>query len=140
MKKIIIFLMAVLAICFMSCADSKNDNPKVIGTAYLQYDSTNNLYYAVIDSTEYPVSEVFIPGKNAYSQLETSQIMYLDEVYVTLFTSPHLKGVRAVIGKQTEDQIRQMHKSYVKIDTIARVTIISIVLILAASFLIYKAQ
>lgn len=138
MKKLLFLAMAVLAICFIGCthSDSKKVDPSIIGTTYLQYDSESNRCYAVIDSTEYPVPEVFIPQDNGYSSLKTSQIKYVDEVYVTLFTSPHLKGVNAFVGKQTEDQIRQMCKGYVEIETIARVTIVFILLMVG--FMIYE--
>ena len=134
MKKIIL-AMAVLVTSFMSCSlDSRKVDPNIIGTAYLQYDSTNNLCYAVIDSIEHPVSEVFIPRNNGYSPLETSQIMHLDEVNVTLFTSPHLKGVNAIVGKQTEAQIAEMCKKSIETKIFVMSVLIFIIILVGWVF------
>ncbi len=109
MKKLLFLAMAVLAICFIGCthSDSKKVDPSIIGTTYLQYDSESNCCYAVIGSTQYPVHEVLIPSKNGYNPLKTSQIAYVEDVNITLFTSPHFKGVQAVVGRQNEAMIKE---------------------------------
>ena len=108
--------MAVMATFFISCTrlDSKKVDPNIIGTAYLQYDVEEDYCYAVIDSTKYPVSKVLIPSKKGYDYIKICQIMHVDEVNVTLFTSPHLKGVKAVVGKQNAIQIKESCQTQIK--------------------------
>ncbi|MBO7556172.1 MAG: hypothetical protein J6T72_02100 [Alphaproteobacteria bacterium] len=111
MKKVII-LVAVLATIFSSCSrfDSKPVEPHIIGVSNLQYDAKSGLYYCVIDSMQYTVSEVTIPDESPRTYSKTQPMAAVEGMKVTIFTTPHHNGVQAVVGEQSEEQIEEMYK------------------------------
>ena len=112
MRKLLLFLLtAVLATSFgCSRFDSKPIEPHIIGVSNLQYDKRSGLYYCVVDSMQYTVSEVTIPDNSMRTFSKTQPMAAAEGMKVTIFTTPHHNGVQAVVGEQNEAQIEEMYK------------------------------
>lgn len=105
-------LIVLLNLALTSCSwfDSKPIEPKILGVSHLQYDAKSGLWIAEIDSTQYTVSEVTIPDNSSRSYHKIQYLTPSGDMEVTVFVSPHMRGVQAVLGKQSAEQIEEMYR------------------------------
>lgn len=113
MKKIVFMLIAALSVALTACSafDSMPIEPKIIGTGNLQYEAKSSTYFVVVDSTQYTIVGVTVSGYNPPSFRTTQDIAPVEGMLVTLFTSQRMKGVHAVTGKQTVEQIEKLYRT-----------------------------
>ena len=96
-------LMLALSVALTGCArwfDSKPINPNIIGTSDLQYDSKSQLYYVSIDSMQYIVTKVVSAAQTLHP---------IEGMYVTVFTTHAYRGIQAVLGKVSGDEIEKLY-------------------------------
>ena len=110
MKKLSLMFIA-LSVMLTSCSwfDSESINPKIIGTGSIQYDTTRELWYVVIDSAQYTITRVTIPDNNPRTLGPTQGIEPVEGMLVTIFTSECMLGVQAVAGNQSVQQIEELY-------------------------------
>ena len=113
MKKLIFVLIAVLSVALTgcSCFDSKPIEPKIIGTGNLQYEVKSGTWFVVVDSTQYTVTDVTVRNPDKYAFIITQNVEPVEGMSVTVFTSPRMKGVQAVTGKKSIEQIEAVYHS-----------------------------
>ncbi len=113
MKKLVFVLMAALSVALTGCSwfDSKPIEPHILGTANLQYETKSGTWYVVIDSAQYTVANVTIREQNPRSIGKTQDIAPVDGMLVTVFTSPKMTGIKAVVGEQSVDDIEELYRT-----------------------------
>ena len=106
-------LIAVLSVALTGCSwfDSKPIEPKIIGTGNLQYEVKSGTWFVVVDSTQYTVTDVTVRNPDKYAFIITQNVKPVEGMSVTVFTSPRMKGVQAVTGKQSIEQIEELYHS-----------------------------
>ena len=118
MRKLVFMLIAALSVALTACStfDSKPIEPKIIGTGNLQYEAKSGTWFVVVDSTQYTVAQ-------------TQSFEPVEEMLVTIFTSPRKTGVQAVIGHQSVEQIEDLyHRNYTVLIVLA-VILLGLVLV-----------
>ncbi|MBQ9035383.1 MAG: hypothetical protein IJ099_05420 [Alphaproteobacteria bacterium] len=113
MKKLVFALIAALSVALTGCSafESEPIEPNIIGTGNLQYEAKSGTWFVVVDSTQYTVANVTIPDHNPRAVGKTQNIEPVEGMSVTVFTSPRMKGVQAVTGKQSIEQIEELYHS-----------------------------
>lgn len=108
MKMIKLLAFCILA-TFASCSwfDSKPIMPKIIGNAYLLYDSTKKEYYADIDSVQYRVNCIAISN---YNHFFPQMIKPIDGMKVTIFETSESE-LRAAVGEKTVAEIEELYRA-----------------------------
>ena len=115
MKKFVLMLIAMFSVVVTACSalDSDPIEPKIIGTGNLQYEAKTGTWFVVIDSTQYTITSVTIPGHNPRTIGHTQDINPVEGMLVTVFTSHSMKGLQAVNGEQSVKQIEELyHTNY----------------------------
>jgi hypothetical protein len=107
MKKIKLLALCVLA-TFASCSwfDSKPIMPKIVGAAYLQYDSEKKAYYADIDSVKHYVENIAVSN---YDHFFPQMIKPVDGMKVTIFTN-HKAEKLCAAGEISEQEIEELYR------------------------------
>ena len=107
MKKIKLLALCVLA-TFASCSwfDSKPIMPKIVGAAYLQYDSEEKAYYADIDSVKHYVENIAVSN---YDHFFPQMIKPVDGMKVTIFTNRKSEFC-VVAGEKNEQEIEELYR------------------------------
>lgn len=114
MKKFVFMLIAMFSVVVTACStfDSDPIEPKIIGTGNLQYEAKTGTWFVVIDSTQYTITSVTIPGHNPRT-IGHTDINPVEGMLVTVFTSHSMKGLQAVTGEQSVKQIEEFyHTNY----------------------------
>ena len=111
MKKLVFGLIAALGVALTSCSafDSDPIEPKIIGSGSVQHDAMEGFWFVEIGPTRYAVTEVDVPDRNPRTMGKTQGIEPVEGMVVTLFTSPRMKGVQAIYGKQSVEQIEEFY-------------------------------
>ena len=115
MKKFVFMLIAAFSVMLTACSafDSKPIEPKIIGTGNLQYEAKTDTWFVVIDSTQYTITSVTIPEHSPRTIGHTQDINPVEGMLVTVFTSHSMKGLQAVTGKQSVNEIEEFyHTNY----------------------------
>ena len=115
MKKITFMLIALFSATLTACSvfDSEPIEPTIIGTGNLQYEAKSSTWFVVIDSTQYTIASVTIPDHSPRTVGHTQDINPVEGMLVTVFTSPRMKGIQSVTGKQSVEQIEEFyHANY----------------------------
>lgn len=112
MKKLIFALIAALSVTLTSCSrfGIKPLNPKIIGTADLQYSAQNGQYFAVIDSVKYTLTPADVYADNPHSVSALYEIFPVEGMTITVFKADGFKGLKAVLNKQDAVQIEEMYR------------------------------
>lgn len=114
MKKIALMLTVVLSMTLTSCSlfESKKIEPQVIGTGILLYNSQYDLWFVPIDATSYyDISAIKNPASSAHI-FKPEEIRPTQEMaghIVTIFTAKKKKGLHAVLGDQSAEQIEALY-------------------------------
>ena len=114
MKTFVFMLIAMFSVVVTACStfDSDPIEPKIIGTGNLQYEAKTGTWFVVIDSTQYTITSVTIPGHNPRT-IGHTDINPVEGMLVTVFTSHSMKGLQAVTGEQSVKQIEEFyHTNY----------------------------
>ncbi len=140
MKKLVFMLMAALSVALTSCSwlDSKPIEPDIIGTGNVQYDAVEGIWFTEIDSIRYIVTRVTIPNTNQRLAGPIQEIAPVEGMYVTLFTSPRMKGTQAVAGRQSMWQIEDIYYVNYSIGMIA--ILIPLLICLIGFIFCYKSD
>ncbi len=111
MKKIVFMLIATFSAMLTACStfDSEPIEPKIIGTSNLQYEAKSNTWFVVIDSTQYTIVNVTIPEHSPRTLGNTQDIEPVEGMLITVFTTQRMKGLQAVAGKQSIEQIEELY-------------------------------
>lgn len=111
MKKFVFMLIAAFSVMLTACSafDSKPIEPKIIGTGNLQYEAKTDAWFVVIDSTQYAITSVTIPEHSPRTIDHTQDINPIEGMLVTVFTSHSMKGLQAVTGKQSVNEIEEFY-------------------------------
>jgi hypothetical protein len=112
MKKLVFLLITALGVTLTGCSNFNSDpvEPEILGIGNLQYDAQSELWFVVIDSTQYNIVDVTIPSHNPRSYSVTQSIEPVEGMLVTAFTSPHMKGIQVVAGIQSVEQIEKLYR------------------------------
>ena len=112
MKKLIFALIAALSVTLTSCSyfGAKPLNPKIIGTATLQYSAQDGQYFAVIDSVKYTLTPADVLTNNPHSLSALYEIIPVEGMLITVFKADGFNGFKAVIDRQNEVQIEEMYR------------------------------
>ena len=111
MRKIVFMLITVFSVLLTACSafDSAPIEPKIIGTGNLQYEAKTDTWFVVIDSSQYTITSVTIPEHSPRTLGHTQDINPVEGMLVTVFTSQRVKGLQAVTGKQSVEQIEEFY-------------------------------
>ena len=111
MKKIVFMLIAAFSVMLTSCSafDSEPIEPKIIGYSILQYEAKTDTWFVEVDSTQYTIISVTIPDNSPPTLGNTQEMKPVEGMLVTVFTSPRMKGLQAVTGKQSVEQIEEFY-------------------------------
>jgi hypothetical protein len=111
MKKIVFMLIAAFSVMLTSCSafDSEPIEPKIIGCSNLQYEAKTDTWFVEVDSTQYTIISVTIPDNSPRTLGNTQEMKPVEGMLVTVFTSPRMKGLQAVTGKQSVEQIEEFY-------------------------------
>ena len=101
-------LIAILSITSCSWFDSDPIEPNILGVGNLQ-QGVGCVWFVVIDTSQYTVSNVTIPDNNLRSFSKTQVIDPVEGMLVTIFTSPRKAGVQAVVGRQSAEEIEGLY-------------------------------
>ena len=102
MKKLL-YLLAVLAVIVFNACKSEPIAPNIIGTGIVHEDQKTGHFYVPIGSMTYTIDHIY---SSSYRPDDGPVKMAPREgLEVTIFTTPDNDNVRAVIGKQNEQQI-----------------------------------
>ena len=112
-KKLVFMLIAALSVALTGCSafDSDPIEPNIIGTGNLQYEPKSGTWFVAVDSTQYTITNVTILDHNLRSFLKTRDIEPVEEMLVTIFTSPRMTGIQVVTGRQTVEQIEELYRT-----------------------------
>lgn len=112
MKKLIFVLIVALSVTLTGCSafDSAPIEPEIIGSANLQYDAVDDIWYVKIGSIMYSITEVTIPNNNPRISASVQNIAPIEGMLVTLFTSPSMTGIQAVEGRHNAQQIEDIYR------------------------------
>ena len=130
MKKFVFMLIAAFSVMLTSCLafDSKPIEPKIIGTGNLQYEAKTDTWFVVIDSTQYTITSVTIPEHSPRTIGHTQDINPVEGMLVTVFTSHSMKGLQAVTGKQSVNEIEEFyHTNYTGILVVFGILLLCII-------------
>lgn len=110
MKKLL-FMFIALSVMLPSCSwfDSEPINPKIIGTGNIQYNTKSELWYVVVDSSQFTVTQVTIRDNNPHAYGTTQKVSPVEGMLVTIFTSERMLGLQAVTGRQSVEQIEELY-------------------------------
>lgn len=110
MKKLL-FMFIALSVMLPSCSwfDSEPINPKIIGTGNIQYNTKSELWYVVVDSSQFTVTRVTIRDNNPHTYGTTKDVSPVEGMLVTIFTSERMLGLQAVTGRQSVEQIEELY-------------------------------
>ncbi len=110
MKKLL-FMFIALSVMLPSCSwfDSEPINPKIIGTGNIQYNTKSELWYVVVDSSQFTVTQVTIRDNNPHTHSTTQEVSPVEGMLVTIFTSERMLGLQAVTGRQSVEQIEELY-------------------------------
>ena len=109
MKRIIIFVaFIVAAIAFCSCK-SQPVEPNIIGTGIVQSTPESDAFYVELDGNYYPIESVTVLKRKPTDSNRWEKVAPVKGVEVTIFSSVRYKGIQAVLGKQTSDQIEELY-------------------------------
>jgi len=113
MKKLVFMLIATLSVALTSCSwfDSEPIEPKILGTGCLQYEAKSGTWFVIVDSTQFTVADVSVPGRNPRALSKPQSVEPAEGMLVTVFTSPRMKGVQAVTGELSADEIEKLYLS-----------------------------
>lgn len=108
----LLFLMMVVMVTFVSCSWFVSDpiEPNILGVVNLHYDAKSDLCYATVDTIQYTVATVTIPDRDPRSYSKTQKLQPVDGMKVTIFTSPRVTGIQAVLGEQDVDEIEALYR------------------------------
>ena len=111
MKKIVFMLIAAFSVMLTSCSafDSEPIEPKIIGYGNLQHEAKTDTWFVEVDSTQYTIISVTIPDNSPRTLGNTQEMKPVEGMLVTVFTSPRMKGLQAVTGKQSVEQIEEFY-------------------------------
>ena len=108
MRKFIFVLIAILGITSCSWFDSDPIEPNILGVGNL-HKGVGGVWFVVIDTSQYTVSNVTIPDNNPRSFSKTQGIDPVEGMLVTIFTSPRKASVQAVVGRQSAEEIERLY-------------------------------
>ncbi len=114
MKKIIIFAVVIFAaIAFTSC-ESKPVDPYIIGSGTVKKNLDG--FYVTVGMEKWPISEVTALKVKDAPHSRAEEILPVEGLVVTVFTSDNYPGVQAVLGEQNQEQIEALyHTDYTHI-------------------------
>ena len=106
-------LSIMFSMILTSCSafDSDPIEPNIIGSGNLHYEAKSGTWFVVVASTRYTVANVSIPDPEPYVMRKIRSIEPVDGMLVTVFTSPHMKGIQGIVGKQSIKQIEELYRS-----------------------------
>ena len=107
MKRIIVFAAFIIAAVAFSSCKSKTVDPYIIGTGVIK--ETPEGYYVTIGMEKWPVTFITAQKMKETEFSKSKKIAPVEGVMVTVFTSDNYKGVQAVLGEQSEEQIEALY-------------------------------
>ena len=114
MKRIIVFAAFIIAATAFTACQNKTVDPYIIGTGVVKKNLKG--YYVTVGMEKWQITSITALKVKDAPHSRAEEIVPVEGLVVTVFTSDNYPGVQAVLGEQNQEQIEALyHADYTHI-------------------------